>query len=151
MSEHRILLARPHPFIATSMKSLLGKLGYAAMPLASLDELDNINATEVRGAVISTSITAAEPEENVLRAVHKLSRQLPVVIATLLDFELTRKKLEPAFSPLVPSPLFVPIAPDTRRHADLGKGHLFVVVHKNDLDDPSRAHLTGEILTAHFR
>ncbi|PKM45730.1 MAG: hypothetical protein CVV05_05580 [Gammaproteobacteria bacterium HGW-Gammaproteobacteria-1] len=150
-AQRRILLARPHPFIAASMKGLLEKQGYAATPLASLDEIDQAPAAGVHGAVISTSITAAEPAENVLRAVHRLSRDLPVVIATLLDFEMTRKKLEPLFAPLVPSPLFVPVTSATLAHRDLGRGNLFVVVHKSDLEDPARLTLTGQILSGHFR
>jgi hypothetical protein len=149
--QRRILLARPHPFIAGSMKGLLEKQGYTATPLTTLDELDKVSAAGVNGAVISTSITAAEPAENVLRAVHRLSRHLPVVIATLLDFEMTRKKLAPVFAPLVPSPMFVPVTHATLSHRDLGKGNLFVVVHKTDLEDPARLGLTGQILSGHFR
>lgn len=151
MSDRRVLLARPHPFIVAGMKGLLQKLGYTAAPLASLDALDGVDADGLCGAVISTSVTAAEPAEEVLRAVRRLSRDVPVVIATLLDFDMTRRKLEAAFTPLVPSPLFVPVAQATRSHHSLGKENLFVVVHKTDLDDPTRAALTGQVIAGHFR
>ena len=150
-TQRRVLLARPHPFIVSGMKGLLEQSGFEPTPIASLAELASTDPAGVHGVVISTSITAAEPTEKVLAAVRRFSARLPVIIATLLEFETTRKALAHTILPLVPDAVFVPATAATLARADLGQPNLFVVLRKVEVDDVGRKSAVQAILERHFR
>ena len=89
-----VVLARPHPFIATEMRPLLENLGYQTKKPELLVDLDSMGRMAA-GAVVSLAISSpiGETAEAVVRRLGAASDKLPLIFTSMLPFEQARQNL----------------------------------------------------------
>ena len=146
-----VLLARPHPFIVAEMAPFLAQLGFVPVRLHSVAELAAATLRAV-GTVISLAIGSTVPESaaQVFTALRQHNARMPVLFASLLDFDMARGVL-------------IGLAEQTRVRAEvvgagnadehnraLGKPDTFLYVAKSDFETPVQRKRVGEMLQRHF-
>lgn len=150
-NEKLVILARPHPFIADSMKAFLSRNGYTPMVIADLDIIGTLSQEAIKGAVISTSAIAEGG--NIETIFEKVRRELPeiaVVFATLLETDQAISMLSAELADHLDRPKFIPINAMSAKDPALGTADGYVIIHKDQIDDPIAALNADRIILKHF-
>lgn len=147
-----ILLARPHPFIATEMRPLLESLGYQIKKPELLADLDSM-AHGASGAVVSLAISSpiGETAEAVVRRLGTVSDKLPLIFTSMLPFEQARQNLARLAQTLQMSVSLLGVEDAMANTSKLGKREVFVYLSKEDIAEPTRRRLTEKLISQHFR
>ncbi len=148
--DQSVLLARPHPFVVSSMAPFLTDAGFASLRLTSMADLP-VLASRASGAVISLALVselAATPGE-VFTALRRAAPTLPVIFAALISFE----RAEPLLSQIarqagVKASLAEAGAPD--HEGALGHPDTFVYLAKEDLEDAARRRQALSVVRRHL-
>ena len=148
----KVILARPHPFIASEMQEFLRANGFEPMPIESIKELDTLDAEEVAGAVISTSVVSSvtESPHDVLVGLRAHVKGVPVVFASLVEFGLIKDSILKALSGVVDDPKLEPLDEKSYSDPSLGSEKTFVVIHKDDLADEKKRFIADKVIGKHF-
>lgn len=147
-----VLIARPHPFIVTSMKPFLEECGYATHKLESANELD-AKVKTASGAVISLALSSSIPEstEAVFAQLHRTAPQTPVLFAALLEAPQAHAALgRIAQSQTMPLTVVHVDSPQPE-WIQLGTPSTFLYLSKGDLDPPERRATAARMVQRHFR
>ena len=149
--EKNVLLARPHPFIVADMKAFLTRNGYVPNPLSSLDQLSGHKGS-IKGAVISTSVTSSvsESTEDVIKAIRTRYAHVPIVLATLIEFDAVVKTMERSITTALPGAKLLPVAAASEAQPALGKDNGLLVIRRGDLIDKTLSSIADRLLLRHF-
>ena len=147
-----VVLARPHPFIATEMRPLLEGLGYQTKKPELLADLDSMGRGAA-GAVISLAISSpiGETAEAVVRRLGGVSDKLPLIFTSMLPFEQARQNLARLAQSLQMSVTVLGVEDAMANASKLGKREAFVYLSKEDIAEPARRRLTERVISQHFR
>jgi hypothetical protein len=148
--QKQVLLARPHPFIVAEMAPFLTQLGYAPVRLHSVEEL--AAAPSAAGAVISLAVGSAIPATaaDVFAALRRHHPVVPVLFASLLEFDTARGVLAALAEKAGISARIIGVDSGNSGGGDLGKPDTFFYVAKSDFEAPARRKLVGAMLRRHF-
>lgn len=147
-----VILARPHPFIATEMRPLLQRLGYEAKKPEVLNDLDSM-ALGVNGAVVSLAISSpiGETAEAVVRRLDAISPRLPFIFTSMLPLDQAKQNLARLAQALqIPATIFG-VEEAAANASKLGQRQTFVYLSKEDIADPARRGQTEKVILQHFR
>jgi len=149
--EKNVLLARPHPFIVADMKAFLTRNGYVPNPLSSLDQLSGLKGS-IKGAVISTSVTSSvsESTEDVIKGIRAKFPHVPIVLATLIEFDAVVKTMERSIITALPGAKLLPVAAASEAQPALGKDKGLLVIRRGDLIDKTLSSIADRLLLRHF-
>lgn len=154
MSEEKIIiLARPHPFIAKHMKEFLIDQGYTPFPIQAPEDLGNITNTQnVKGAIISTSLTSASGESYVDDFNHLRDKfpELPIMFATLGNIEDMLKPVTHSITAIDGDANVVEVNSANVDHSGLGSKNTYFLVHKDGVANEDAMPVTAKIMAKHF-
>ncbi len=147
-----VILARPHPFIAEHMKKFLIDKGYTPHPITEIHELDQLDASTMKGIVISTSVVSSIGDSylDVFQGIRAKYADMPIIFATLGQIEDMIKPISHAISTETDPAKVVVVSPATVGDPSLGTKNTFMLVHKNDLIEPESIKMTSRMIDAHF-
>lgn len=150
-ANREILLARPHPFIVAEMAPFLTRLGFAPVRLHSVAELAAATPRAV-GAVISLAVGSTVPESaaQVFTALRRHHARMPVLFASLLDFNTARSVLAGLAETTGVGAKLIGAGSADSHDRDLGKPDTFLYLAKSDLETPAQRELVGRMLLRHF-
>jgi hypothetical protein len=134
------------------MQAFMKESNYSAKPVKSLNEIQEVPSVSVKGSVISTAVRSDVPESypEVLTQIRNEHPRVPVMFATLVDFETISKTIRLKLEEQGLDPNVVPISRETLRSEPLGQPNTYIVIHKDDITDPERKRLATQILNRHF-
>jgi hypothetical protein len=147
-----IVIARPHPFIVSSMKPFLEEIGYSIVKLDHVSELA-AQAPRSNGAVISLALTSpvAESAEEVFSQLRRISTRTPVLFASMLEVDQATHALEQiAKRHGFPANVMSVQSPSTS-WTSLGKQESFLYLSKKDLEAPDRRAIVSQMARRHFQ
>jgi hypothetical protein len=146
-----VLLARPHPFIVAEMVPFLTQLGFTPVRLHSVAELAAATPRAV-GAVISLAVGSTIPESaaEVLTALRRHDVRIPLLFASLLDFDTARSVLAGLAEKTGVGAKLIGVGAADSHDRDLGKPETFLYVAKSDVETPAQRELVGRMLLRHF-
>lgn len=147
----KVLLARPSLFIVNEMKPFIELTGYEPRPLRNLEILDKISQEQVAGTVISTAINSdvKESMEEVISRIRSRFPNMPVVLATLVDFEHLIKALrlkESAFG----NPVNFLDLQRAENKLTLDSKREVLVLHKSDIDTDEKRKSAASVVKRFF-
>jgi hypothetical protein len=147
-----VVLARPHPFIATEMRPLLEGLGYQTKKPDHLADLDNM-VGGAKGAVVSLALSSpiGESAEAVVRRLGAVSDKLPLIFTSMLPFEQAKQNLGRLAQAIQLSVTLLGVDDAMANASKLGKRETFVYLSKEDITDPTRRRVTEKLISQHFR
>lgn len=149
---NRVLLARPHPFIAEHMKKFLTEHGYTPTPLHDLAELKNYKAEAIKGAIISTSVVSDIEGTyiDVLKAIRNEYPNVPVMLATLGKPSDMMGPISRSLKEISPDAELLEVAPNNTSAPGLGTTGTYVLLHKNCLTSPEGIVMATKMTQSHF-
>jgi hypothetical protein len=132
------------------MVPFLESMGVGPVPPPKDGNLASV--PEICGAVISLSVNSANGDtpEGVLATVHKKWPSMPIMVATLMTFDVTKRTMERTFRMVNDRAELVPVSEETAKRSDLGQPHVLLVVTKGDLADLNQRNLLGQIVSRHL-
>lgn len=147
-----VVLARPHPFIATEMRPLLESLGYRTRKPEQLADLDSM-VPGAAGAVISLAISSpiGETVEAVVRRLGAASDKLPLIFTAMLPYEQAKQTLARLAQAMQISATVLGVEEAMANASKLGKREAFVYLSKVDIADPTLRRSTEKVISQHFR
>lgn len=150
-SQKKVLLARPSVFIVHEMKPFIELCAYEPRPLKNLSNLPNLPESEIAGAVISTAINSDVKESlfEVTIEVKKHFPSMPIVFATLVDFDHLKKSLELKFAEFSPKLEFLSLAQAKIRPLLYPARHI-IVLHKDDIDNDAKRREASQTIKRFF-
>lgn len=150
-NEKLVILARPHPFIADSMKALLSRNGYTPMAIEDFNIIETLPREAIMGAVISTSVVAEGGNiEEIFGKVRHMLPEVPIVFATLLETDQAISMLSAELAACMGAPKFIPISALSADEPALGTADGYVIIRKDQIDDPIAAQNADRIVRRHF-
>jgi hypothetical protein len=104
------------------------------------------------GAVISLAVGSTIPESaaEVFAALRRHNARVPVLFASLLEFDVARSVLAGLAEKTGVSAVFIGVDAGSSHDRDLGKPNTFFYVAKSDFDTPAQRELFGRMLSRHF-
>lgn len=146
-----VLLARPHPFIVAEMVPFLTQLGFTPVRLHSVPELAAATPRAV-GAVISLAVGSTVPESaaEVFTALRRHHARMPVLFASLLDFDTARSMLAALAGKTGVAAKLLGVGSADSHDRDLGRPDTFFYVTKSDFETPAQRESVGRMLLRHF-
>lgn len=146
-----VLLARPHPFIVAEMAPFLMQLGFTPVRLQSIQEPATPRAS-VAGAVISLAVGSTIPESaaEVFTALRQHNARVPVLFASLLEFDSARSVLAGLAEKTGVSAKLIGVGSGNSHDPDFGKPDTFFYVAKSDFETPTQRELVGRMVLRHF-
>lgn len=146
-----VILARPHPFIADSMKALLSRNGYTPMAIDDLSIIKTLPRETIKGVVISTSVVAEGGNiEETFEKVRRMLPGVPIVFATLLETDQAISMLSAELAARLDTPKFIPVSALSADDPALGTAGGYVIIRKDQIDDPIAAQNADRIVLKHF-
>ncbi len=148
----KILLARPHAFIVSEIRTFLEHAGYAPEKADSVADIESSRHGALAGAIVSTAVVSSigASAEEVFAALRRKYPRLPVLFAGLVDFAKMQDLVRRIVAPLHADAQILPMAPATESHAGLGRENVFPVLRKEDLAPGDAAALAARIVRRHF-
>jgi hypothetical protein len=135
------------------MKKFLVDQGFTPLPIVDLSDLGHVGDDGVvRGAVISTSLTATQGESyaDVFRHIRKEYPGLPVIFATMGNPDDMIGPIGNALSSESLKAEVLEVKSANRDHPSLGKENTFLLVHKNCVAKPEAIEMTAGMIAKHF-
>lgn len=144
----RILLARPHPFIATTMTPFLEAQGFEVHRLTGISTLSR-DVVGANGVVISLALRSslAASAEDVFVAVRHVAPMVPIAFAAMLDCEAAVPGIRRVVQSRVRTPTVWCVGDPAIR---AGIADAFLYIGKRDLDDPVGHAEVIRSVTRHF-
>ena len=149
----KVILARPHPFIVKEMKEFLITKGYEPVGIENLKDLDTIEAADVAGAIVSTSVVSnvAESPHDVIVSLREHVPGVPVAFASLVEFKMIKESLLHALAGVVDNPKVEGMDDKAYNDSSLGSKSTFVVIHKDDFTDDKKRFIADKVIGKHFK
>lgn len=153
MSDNIVLLARPSYFIVNEMQDYLKQNGYTPKPINDLNQLNGIPKSKITGAVISTAVRSDVSESylDVLKILREYHRNIPVMFATLVNFETMSKAISLKLDEYTDEKTMLDMSRSTLQGGLLGNKDSYVIIQKDDITDPEQYKLASQILKRHFK
>jgi hypothetical protein len=135
------------------MQGFMQESDYQAKPVKNLQQIKEVPSTAVRGTVISTAVRSdvSESYPEVLQQIRQVHPRIPVMFATLVDFDTIAKTIRLKLDEIGMDGQVVPISSETLQSGQLGDPNIYVVIHKNDITDVQRNAVAKQVLNRHFR
>lgn len=150
-SRKKVLLARPSVFIVNEMKPFIEMADFEPRPLKDLATLPNLPGNEIAGTVISTAINS-DVKESLLDVTLKVREhfpKMPLVFATLVEFEHLKKSLELKFADFPVDFEFLSLQMAKIRPL-LYPEKQVIVLHKDDIDSDSKRREAAQTIRRFF-
>lgn len=150
--DNTILLARPNYFLVNDMKNFISENGFTPKPLQNLDELNALSMNQVKGVVISTAVSSNVDVSymDVVNRVRAHKPGVPIVFATMVDYEMMRKSvllnLEKSFS----NPVVANINTYGQAVSSTKAENVFLMLHKDEISNPELRKIAGREIGKHF-
>ncbi|MDE2621647.1 MAG: hypothetical protein KGM83_00455 [Betaproteobacteria bacterium] len=146
-----VLLARPHPFIVSEMKPFLEQNGYVPTKVDTVSDIPK-KVTGSFGAIISLAVVSSMPEsvEIVFSELRKSASRLPVLFASMLDFDSVKSSLERLAGPKLDQTAIFAVSHVNESNPALGKPDTFLYLGKDDLASPAQREKAGRVILKHF-
>lgn len=147
-----VLIARPHPFIVSSMKPFLEEMGYSVTKLDRVSELAE-PAPRASGVVISLALSSPIPEsaEEVFSQLRRVAPHTPVLFASMLNADLAAHSLEQISKRHGFQALVISANSPATAWAGLGKQETFLYLSKEDIEAQASRSLLQQMVQRHFR
>ncbi len=146
-----VLLARPHPFIATEMAPLLEQCGYKVVKPDGLADI-SVKAKTCHAAVISLAIIANinATVEEVLREIYQVNPQMPIIFASLLPYERAASTLTDLLDKLDIKARVIGVASDTGAPASATTAASYLYLAKEDMMGLKAREYARQLLLQHI-
>lgn len=137
----KVLLARPHDFIVSHMRTAMSAIGLEPTVLTNLSQLEELRAADFAGAVISLAATSSVPATaaEVFTAVRKKWPTKPIALSGLSSIASARSGLPAELKHL-----------RLRSVNDALERSLNAVLYVTDVDLKQSAQVAQQALRAHF-
>lgn len=146
-----VLIARPHPFVVSTMRPFLEEIGFAVTKLERLGDL----AAQVHrpaGVIISLAVSSSIPEsaEEVFVQLRSISNRTPVLFASLLDVDMAVSSLKKIALHHGGAASVISVKSPSSEWAGLGKQETFLYASKEDIEAQDRRAILSQMVRRHF-
>lgn len=150
--DNMILLARPNYFLVNDMQNFISENGFTPKPLKNLNDLNALSMNQVKGVVISTAVSSNVDVSymDVVNRVRSHKPGVPIVFATMVDYEMMKKSvmlnLEKSFS----SPVVANINNYDQAASSTKAENMFLMLHKDEISNSELRKVAGRQIGKHF-
>lgn len=148
----KILLARPHPMIATTMAPFLQENGFEISKIETFDEIKT-KAMQSDAVVNSQALnsTIKQTASNVCKEIRRHNPNIPVVFFALFEFEKARPNFNVVAAESGEKNVFIKINQDNMNAPFFRKKNAFVYISRNDLGDKTQREMSSKIISSYFK
>lgn len=151
MNKKKVLLARPSFFIVNEMKAFINICNYDPVPLKNMDIIKTIPENALAGAVISMAINS-DVKESLIEVAIILRNQypnMPIMLATLVDFDMIKKSLGLKFADFPDKINFLDMTAASNKLI-LNTKNDILIINRSDIDTDQKRMTASRVVSKFF-